>query len=178
MFAAPYQRGGMIPGSSLGPCSVTLGLSGRSRERKLLVGKVQPSVFLDQAGLQCDDCNMQTEAVPGLNGDKLGGVILPCQTLERARQRSPGRTFLCQPKASSVIGAKHAQEVPAHPADHRIENRRRNLLYKLPALSHRLRERIQTFRQDAFPAQKNGMRFQALALFDAGDDCGLAEPIT
>ncbi len=126
----------------------------------------QPRVLLDRAGLQCEVGGVEAENLFGPNGNQLGGVESPRHSPQGTRQRSPGRILFRQPKASSRAGAGHPLEVPAHLANHRIENRRCDLFHKSPVFSNRLPERIQAIRQDALLAQENGMRLHACALLD------------
>lgn len=118
-------------------------------------GDFQRSELLDLTGLQCGASDVEAGILHSLNGNKFSGVVLPRHSLQASRQRSSYRTFLGQPKASSAIGAKHAQEVPAHLANHRIQDRRRDLFHKLPVVSDGLREGIQTIREDAVLAQED-----------------------
>ncbi len=138
----------------------------------------QPRVLLDRAGLQCEVGGVEAENLFGPNGNQLGGVESPRHSPQGTRQRSPGRILFRQPKASSRAGAGHPLEVPAHLANHRVENRRRDLFHKRPVFANRLREGIQTIRQDAVRAQENGVRLQACALLGTMAARGRREPGT
>lgn len=138
----------------------------------------QPRVVLNLAGLQCDVSGVQAGKFAGLNVNQFRGVESSCHSLESTRQGSSGRSLPRHSEAFSGERAVHPQEMPAHLTNHGVENRRRDLFYKVPVFAAGLLERIQTFRKDALPAQENGMRLQACALFDAVGTRRRMEPMT
>jgi hypothetical protein len=140
------------------------------------IGNVERSVFLNPARLQCDRCDMEPWVSSDANGIELRGVTSLRDSCKCARQTIPGRRFLGLSKASSRAGTLNPHEVPARMADHGIENRRRNLLYKRPFVAYRFPERIQPIGQDAPLAQENGVAFHACALLDASGASTLPEP--
>jgi len=140
------------------------------------IGNVERSVFLDPARLQRDSCDMEPQVFSNENGIELRCVTSLRDSRECARQTFPGRRFLGRSKTSSRAGTLNPHEVPARMADHGIENRRRNLLYKRPFVAYRFPERIQPIGQDAPLAQENGVAFHACALLDASGASTLPEP--
>jgi hypothetical protein len=62
-------------------------------------------------------------------------------------------------------------KVPALLADHGVEDRRSDLFYTRPVFANRLRKGIKRFRKNALPAQENGVRPQACALFETVGGC-------
>lgn len=148
------------------PGRPVVALSKRHCEAMPFICNFQPCVLLDLAWLQCDVGGVQAGKSSGLNVNQLGGVESSPHSLQCARQSSPGGGFPRHPKALSAAGAVHPQKVPAHLANHGVENRRRDLFHEVPVIAAGLPERIQTVRKDALPAQENGMRLQACALFD------------
>lgn len=143
-----------------------------------LANNVEPRMLLDEAGLDCNHGNVQTQAPVHPDRNKLGGVEFPWHSCQGTRQRSLDRSFLRGPKARSGAGAVDPHEVPAHLANHGVENRRRDLFHQRPVFANRLRERIHAFRQGALPAQENGVRLHARALFDTMGAFWLLEPVT
>jgi hypothetical protein len=85
---------------------------------------LERSELLDLAGLQCNVRDVKAWKFPSLKGNKLDGIVLPRQMIEGTLQRSLCRICLRDPKAFSGVRAVHRQEVPAHPANHGVENRR------------------------------------------------------
>jgi hypothetical protein len=98
--------------------------------------------LLDLAGLQFDSGDVEAGISPGMNGDKLGCVAMLRHPPQCARQRSPGCIGLFHPKALSAKGAKHIKEVPAHAANHGIQNRRRDLCDMRPVFANLILDRI------------------------------------
>ena len=141
-------------------------------------GNLQRSELLHVAGLHYDDSNMEAKKSLGLNGNELGGVVFSCHSVQSACQRSLRSIRLCRPKTSSAIGAHHAQKVPTHSANHRVQNRRRYVFDDSPVFVDNLPDGIQTIWQDAIFPQKNGMRDQDCTLFDAEGACVRIETIT
>jgi hypothetical protein len=130
-------------------------------------GNFERSELLDLARLQSDGGEVKARISPGLNGNKLCRVVLPRYAVEGACQRSLSRIGLLYPKALSAKGTKHTEKVPAHAANHRVKNRRRDLRDMRPVFADRIADRIQAIRQNASLAQKDGVGLQACALFEA-----------
>ena len=76
-----------------------------------------------------------------------------------------GRFRRCQSKASSGTRTRHPHGVPARLANHRIENRRRDLFHKLPIVAEGFRDRVQTARQDTPFTQEDTLPLQGCARF-------------
>lgn len=137
-------------------------------------GNFQRSELLDLARLQSDRSDVKARVSRDFDGDKLGGIVLLRQMPEGARQCSLGCVCFSYSKAFSAIGAKHAQEVPAHAANHGIKNRCGDLCHKRPVFGNSIPDRIQTLRQNAPLAQKDGTRVQACARFGNDGACARA----
>jgi hypothetical protein len=154
------------------------GLSRRDNHSMPVCGNLQRSELLDVTGLHYDDCNVDAKESLSLNGNKLGGVVFFRHAIQSARQRSLRSICLRRPKTSSAVGAHHAQKVPAHSANHRIQNRRSDVFDDSPVFVDNFPDGIQAIRQGAIFPQKNRMRDQACALFGAGGACIRIETIT
>lgn len=141
-------------------------------------GNLQRSELLDMARLQHDGGDIKARISPGLNGNELSRVVLPGYSFESACQCSLRRIGFLYPKALSAKGTKHTEEVPAHTANHGVKNRRRDLCDKRPVFANRILDRIQTIRQNASLAQKNGVRFQARAVLESVTALGRMETAT
>jgi hypothetical protein len=106
------------------------GLSRRNDHAVPIRGDLQRSELLDVTRLQRDSGYVKARISPGLNGNKLSRVVLPRYAFEGARQSSLSRIGFLYRKALSAKGTKHTEEVPAHTANHRVKNRRRDLCDK------------------------------------------------
>jgi hypothetical protein len=126
----------------------------------------QPCELLDLARLHRNAGDVEAQNLFQLNIYQLGSVESPRHSIQGSHKRALGRIFRIEPVAFSAAGPIHPLEVPAHLANHRVENRRGNLFHKSPAIADRLPERIQAIGQDAIAAQENGVWPHACALFD------------
>jgi hypothetical protein len=112
-----------------------------------------------------------------LNGIKLGGIELARNRSQRTHHSAAGRVFRRQPKASSGARTRHPHGVPSSVANHRIEDRRRNLVYQHPAVAEGHSDRIQAVGQDAAITQENRMPLHDCALFGISGAWGSVEPV-
>lgn len=139
--------------------------------------KLQRSVLLDLAWMQGNIHDEKTLIFQDLNGIKLGGVELARDRVQRTRDSAMRRVFRRRPKASSGARTRHPYGVPASVANHRIENRRRDLFYQHPAAAEGHPDRIQTIGQNAPLTQENRMPLHDCALLGISGACGSVESV-
>ncbi len=116
------------PTASIG----TLGLSRRNGHGILHDSNVQRCVPLNLEGLYSDIRDLKSRVLCDLKRIKLRGIESLCYSLERKGQGAADRRFFRKPDASSGTGILQPHEMPASPADHGVENERRDLFNNGP----------------------------------------------
>jgi hypothetical protein len=76
------------------------------------------------------------------------------------------RILFCSPVSLARTGSLHPHEVPASSPDHHIEIRRFNLFNMGPIVTKGLSPRVNTIRQRAPAAQKDGMQHHGFTLLE------------
>jgi hypothetical protein len=132
-------------------------------------------MLLDLAGPDGDSCNVEAGILCYMDGIQLSSVESPSDSLKRTGQGSTARILQRSPKASSGAGTVERHKVPSRLTNHRIEDRRRDILHNRPVIADGLLEWSQPIRQDATFAQKNGMQLHACALWGIAGAWGLME---
>ena len=142
-----------------------------------LVSKFRRCVLLNLARMQCDAGDAKARIIRDLDGIEFGGVELTRNRVQSTCRSAMDRVFRYQPEAPSGARTWHVHGMPAGPANHRIENRSRDLIHKHPAIAKGLPERIDAVRQGASRAQKNGMQLHACAFFDVSGPWASVAPV-
>jgi len=98
----------------------------------LLENIIQRGFLLNLDGLYRDVRDLETRVLSDLNTIKLRRVVVFRYSIERPRQSSPGRCFLCQSKANSGTAPLKPHKMPTSLANHCVKYKSRNLFNQGP----------------------------------------------